>query len=297
MSPAATANVRPPVAPREEDRVVYAGVGPPGWDPKVPRQAEGSPHKLLDPPVAVSDPYGWLRDETRKNEDVIKHLNAENEHSQAFTRHLDGLRQTLYDEMLGAIQETDYTLPRPKGDWFRYSRTFEGKSYATYCRAPRTAELNIEWDGSPESPILPGEEILLDVNKLAEYKEYCSLGALAVSPSQKLLAYSVDFTGNEKYSLYVLNLETGKTVDHDPELEIDGSLVWGKNDSNLFYMKLDMELVFWVQCGNRMGKLQNGDMVVLLSQLFTTVLSSMVLAPKLLTDKFIQIHLPFFLMR
>lgn len=232
-------NVKPPIARREEDRVVYVGAAPSGWDMNFPRQAEGSPNKLIDPPVAVPDPYGWLRDESRKNEDVLDHLRAENEYSHALSKHLESLRNTLYDEMLSAIQETDYTLPRPKGDWFRYSRTFEGKSYTTYCRAPRTPELDIKWDGSAESPILPGEEILLDVNELAKDKDYCALGAMAVSPSQNLLAYSVDYSGDEKYQLFVKDLSTGEIVDHDPELEISGCVCWHKDDSSLFYLTTD----------------------------------------------------------
>ena len=234
-----TEAVKAPVARREEDRVVYAGVAPPNWPKDVPRQSDDSPNKLLDPPVAVPDPYGWLRDETRQKEDVVNHLNAENEYTQSLTKDLETLRGTLYTELLSAIQETDYTLPRPKGDWFRYSRTYEGKSYPTYCRAPRTPELNIHWDGSAEAPILPGESILLDVNKLAENQSYCVLGAMAVSPSQKLLAYSVDFTGNEKYQLFVKDIATDEIVDHDPKLEMCGSVVWGKDDNSLFYLKMD----------------------------------------------------------
>jgi oligopeptidase B len=235
-----SSSVKPPIARREEDRVVYAGVAPPGWNKEVPRQAEGSPHKLLDPPVAVPDPYGWLRDDTRKNEEVLDLLKAENAYSQEMTKHLEGLRGTLYDEMLSSIQETDYTVPRPKRDYYRYSRTFEGKSYPMYCRAPRTeGELKIDWDGSADKPILPGEEILLDVNELAKDKDYCSLGALAVSPSQKLMAYTVDFTGDEKCHLWVMDLATREIVDHDPELKMDGHVCWGKDDKSLFYLTLD----------------------------------------------------------
>ena len=236
-------DLKPPNARREEDRVVYAGAAPADWPKDVPRQAEGSPEALLDPPVALPNPYGWLRDDKRENQEVIDHLKAENVYSQGMTAHLEGLRGTLYDDMLASIQETDYTVPRPHGAYYRYSRTYQGKSYATYCRAPRdtaaTGALKIDWDGTAEAPILPNEEIILDVNQLAEGKDYCSLGSLAISPSQKLLAYSADFSGNEKYLMYIMDLTTRDIIFHDESLEISGGISWGKDDSTVFYLKMD----------------------------------------------------------
>ena len=66
----------PPIPRREEDRVVYAGVAPEGWDMEMPRQADESTEELMDPPVPVKDPYGWLRDDERKNKEVLQHLEA-----------------------------------------------------------------------------------------------------------------------------------------------------------------------------------------------------------------------------
>lgn len=94
-----------PVPRREEDRVVYAGVAPPGWDLKVPRQSEESTEKLLDPPVAISDPYGWMRDMKRENPEILDHLKAENEYTQSVIQHLEPLQKQLYEEFLSSIQE------------------------------------------------------------------------------------------------------------------------------------------------------------------------------------------------
>ena len=228
----------PPVATRDEDRVVYAGTAPEGWTS--PRQSEGSSEPLLTPPIAIKDPYGWMRDEKRENEQVLAHLRAENAYTEAMTQHLEGLRQTLYDDLVASIQETDYTTPRPYGDFYYYTRTFQGKSYRVHCRAPKSAEpLSIDWDGSAEAPILPGEQVMLDVNQLAEGKSYCATGSVTTSPSHQFLAYSTDFTGGETCQLFVQNLATGEVVDHDEKLEIDGSVRWGADDNTLFYLKLD----------------------------------------------------------
>jgi len=102
----------------------------------------------------------------------------------------------------------------------------------------------VQWDGSKETPILPGEEVYLDVNLLAENKSYCSLGAAQISPSQKYLAYSVDYTGDETYEVHVRDLETGKeyplnAVGEKKLLETSGNVFWGKDESTLFYMTMD----------------------------------------------------------
>eukprot|EP00429_Kryptoperidinium_foliaceum_P003637 CAMPEP_0176014262 /NCGR_PEP_ID=MMETSP0120_2-20121206/6731_1 /TAXON_ID=160619 /ORGANISM="Kryptoperidinium foliaceum, Strain CCMP 1326" /LENGTH=720 /DNA_ID=CAMNT_0017347195 /DNA_START=179 /DNA_END=2338 /DNA_ORIENTATION=- len=234
-----------PVPRREEDRVVYAGAAPEGWDASVPRQSEESTEKLLDPPVAIKDPYGWMRDMKREKPEILDHLKAENEYTQSVIKHLEPLQKKLYDEFLSAIQETDYTTPRPRGHYWYYTRTFEGKSYRQYCRAPKTEDsFHVEWDGKAESPILEGEEVYLDVNLLAVNKSYCSIGAAKLSPSQKYLAYSVDFKGDETYEVHVRDLENGKdypltATGESKPLETSGTVFWGKDEKKLFYMTMD----------------------------------------------------------
>ena len=93
----------PPIPRREEDRVVYAGVAPPGWDPKMPRQSNDSTEKLIDPPVPIPDPYGWLRDDKRESKEILDYLKAENDYSQEVTKHLKGLQDTLYEGMVYLI--------------------------------------------------------------------------------------------------------------------------------------------------------------------------------------------------
>lgn len=234
-----TTTAKPPIAHRDEEAVYYAGAAPPGWDlQKYPRQGMNSKETLLDPPVAIPNPYGWMRDDKRDKEQVQQHLRAENEYTQAVTQHLDSLKEELYQEMLSSIQETDYTTPRPDGPYCYYTRTFQGKSYTVHCRAPRPVQETL-WDGQAETPILPGEQVVLDVNVLAEGKPYCSTGTVKHSPSHKLLAYAADFSGNEICQLFVKDLETGEIVHEDEALEIYGSLRWGADDNTIFFLKMD----------------------------------------------------------
>lgn len=91
-----------------------------------PRQSNDSKEKLLDPAVPIPDPYGWLRDDKRESKEILAHLKSENEYSASATSHLKGLQESLYEEFLSSIVETDYTTPRPRGDYWYYSRTFKG---------------------------------------------------------------------------------------------------------------------------------------------------------------------------
>ena len=246
-----TTNNIPPIAKREEDRVVYAGILPEDSDTnnknnnekELIRQSESSTNPLLNPPRPIPDPYGWLRDESRTDENVLNHLHAENEYTKQMTHHLSDLRQVLYDEMVGSIQETDYTTPAARdGKYYYYTRTNKGESYKVYCRAPISNDdsyPDIQWDGQISTPILPNEEVYLNVNTLAQDKSYCSVSSVSVSPdTHNLLAYAVDFTGDEIYSLYVKDLTTGEIVDHDPNIECS-SVKWGVDSKTLFYVKMD----------------------------------------------------------
>jgi oligopeptidase B len=247
---AASVAMAPPVARRDPDRCVWAGVAPPGWDPALPRQGETSKEPLLDPPIAVPDPYGWLRDDKRTNPDVIAHLEAENEYTKSVAgRFQDTLVPQLYDEMVGAIQETDHTTPRPHGDYVYYTRTYKGRSYTTHCRAPRNATrqwneaMTMTDEQRSALPVMEGEQVTLDVNQLAEGQKYCATGAVKISPSHRYLAYSVDFTGNEICQLYIKDLLSSSggdnIVHHDPTLDISGSLVWGGDDTTIYFLKQD----------------------------------------------------------
>ena len=139
------------------------------------------------------DDYFWLRD--RKDPDTIAYLDAENAYTQAIMQDTGELQARLYGEMLGRIKQTDLSVPVRRDGYFYYTRTEEGKQYPIYCRKR----------GSLEA----GEEVLLDCNLLAEGRKYFHIGVFVASPDHRLLAYSVDFDGDEIYTLRIKNLETG----------------------------------------------------------------------------------------
>src|SRR5580704_15391466 len=130
----------------------------------------------------VIDPYAWLADP--KDPEVIAYLEAENAYTEALTAGLGDLRSAVFDEIKARTQETDLSVPVRTGNWWRYSRTEEGKQYAISCRRlVRDGEVTppMPEDGKP----LDGEEVLLDGNELAAGKAFFSLGAFSVSPAER----------------------------------------------------------------------------------------------------------------
>lgn len=168
------------------------------------------------------DEYAWLRD--RNDSETIAYLEAENRYTAAAMLPLAGLEQTLYQEMLGRIKETDISVPVRRGDWLYYTRTERGQQYAIHCR--RRA--------APDAP----EEILLDGNQLAEGHDYFSLGALEPSPDHHLLAYSVDVSGDEVYTTRFLDLRTRELLP-DALTNASAALHWANDNRTCFYATLD----------------------------------------------------------
>ena len=151
--------------------------------------------------VTLHDDYRWMRD--KDSPEVIAYLEAENAYSAAFLAPTTDLQAKLYAEMLSHIKETDESVPYRLGDWFYTTRTVEGSQYPIHCRRPAASpDLN-----SPFVPTQP-EQVILDVNKLAEGKAFMSVGGLAISPDGNLLAYSTDPTGFRQYTLHIRDLRT-----------------------------------------------------------------------------------------
>jgi len=138
------------------------------------------------------DPYYWLRQ--RANPEVIAHLIAENEYADFVMEPTRVLQERLYNEIVGRIQQTDYTAPSFFKGYWHYTRTVEGLDYEIQCRRL----------GSMDAP----EEIELDGNVLADGHEYFDLGFVERSPDENLLAYAVDFSGNELHQLRIRDLRT-----------------------------------------------------------------------------------------
>jgi oligopeptidase B len=181
------------------------------------------------------DDYAWLGDKDKP--ETIAYLEAQNAYTEVMTAGQAELREAMFGEIKARTQEADLSVPTRKGRWWYYTRTVEGRQYRVYCRReiqPGDAGPPVSPDGSP----LDGEEVLLDGNELAGDGQFFSLGAVAVSPDGRLLAYSTDYTGGERFTLRVRDLVTGETAaDEIPDTFY--GVAWSLDGSALFYVTVD----------------------------------------------------------
>jgi oligopeptidase B len=173
-----------------------------------PPAPEQRPHERVFHGDVVGDPYAWLLD--KDDPAVVEHLRAETAHAEAATVHLGPLRDRLFEELKGRVQETDLSVPVRKGPWWYYGRTVEGLQYGIQCRvAAAGAELAPPDLAAYGDDPVPGEEVLLDANELAGDSPYLGLGTFDVSPDHAMAALSVDLDGDERYELRFRDLATG----------------------------------------------------------------------------------------
>ncbi len=193
----------------------------------------------------VVDPYRWMQD--RDSEEVLVHLRAENAYTEQRLAHLAALRETLFEEIRSRIEETDLSVPAPKGDWFYLSRTEEGRQYPISCRRR----------GAADGP----EEVLLDGNVLAGDSDYFAFGLFALSPDHRLAAYSTDHDGAELYTLRFRDLSSKQ----DLPVEIPGTYyggAWSKDTTSFFYTRPDAAMRPWQLWRHRIGSTPDGDVLV-----------------------------------
>jgi oligopeptidase B len=186
-----------------------------------PPVAAKTPHETKIHGYTLKDDYFWLRE--KSNPAVITYLEAENAYTDAVMKPTKALQESLYNEMLGRIKQTDLSVPVRIGGYYYYSRTEEGKQYPYRCR--RKGSMN------------GAEEILLDLNALAVGHTYMGLGAFEVSDDGNWLAYASDTTGYRQYTLHVKDLRTGR--DSSEGIERTGSVVWATDNQTLFYTTED----------------------------------------------------------
>ena len=190
---------------------------------------------MSDPPAAPKRPvtltahgddrvdeWYWLRQ--KDDPEVLALLEAENAHTAEVLAPTAGLQQTIYEEIVARILETDLSVPARKGEWWYVTRTVEGLQYPIFCRRK----------GEPEGP----EEVILDQNVLAEGHDYFAVANTAVSPDTNRLAYATDADGSERYTLHVRDLTTGDDLaDEVPDTYY--GVAWGADSATLFYTRVD----------------------------------------------------------
>ena len=165
-----------------------------------------------------ADYYYWLNE--RDNPKVKEYLQAENEYKEAMLKHTEALQQKLFDEIVGRIKQTDMSVPYKERGYYYYTRYEEGKEYPVYCRKKGTIETE--------------EEILLNVNEMAEGYDYYHVAGFTVSHDNNLIAYGVDTVSRRRYTLYFKDLRTGEIL-KDQIPNTAGHAAWANDNKIVFY--------------------------------------------------------------
>lgn len=168
------------------------------------------------------DNYYWLNE--RDNPEVIAYLEAENAYKDAVMSHTKVFQEELYDEIVGRIKQTDMSVPYKDQGYYRYTRYEEGYEYPIYCRK----------EGSLDAE----EEILLNVNEMAEGYDFFSVAGYSTSSNNNLIAYGVDTVSRRLYTLYFMDLATGKVLE-DKILNTSGRAAWANDNKTVFYALKD----------------------------------------------------------
>lgn len=204
--------------------------------------------------LEVVDDYAWLR--TSKWRDVLAdpsvleteiqaHLEAENVYAEAVLRPQRALRKKIAREIESREADEDASLPDPDGPWLYFTHLPDDGEHEQLCRRPR--------DGGPATVLLDGDEE-------ARGRSYFDLADAIHSPDHKLLAYAVDHSGNERYTLRVRDLETGETLSTIEDGS--GDFAWALDSRTLFYVRIDAEnrpLEVW---RHRIGSPSSDDVLV-----------------------------------
>jgi oligopeptidase B len=214
----------------------HAPVAGPTAGPTAPPRARRVPSERTHHGDTVVDEYEWLRDKDAP--ETLAHLEAENAWAEAATAHLAGLREQVFEEIRSHTRETDLSVPSRVGSWWYYGRSHEDKQYGATCRCPVADPA--DWAPPVLDPevAVPGEEVLLDADELAAGHEFFSLGTVAVSPDGRLLAFSTDVVGDERYLLRVKDLTTGAVLP-DEVPNTTGGATWDRAGTTLFYTTPD----------------------------------------------------------
>ena len=195
----------------------------------------------LTPPVALRQPkdvsihgetriddYFWLRDRSRPETDA--YLRAEADYTALWFKPLAEFKETLYQEMLGRVQQADQGVPVRDGRYYYYSRTLEGAQYPVHLRRNAAGPGRAYDESAPE-------QVLLDMNAMARGKKYLALAGRVVSPDGRRLAYALDETGGHDNTIYAKDIASGRAL--PVRLEKTEGFVWADDNQTLFYVTQD----------------------------------------------------------
>ena len=197
--------------------------------PRAPRR----PHRLERHGDVRVDDYYWLRE--RGDPAVREYLEAENAHVREAMAATAGFEERLFEEIKARIRQTDMSVPYREGDYLYYLRHEEGREYPIHCRRPVDPAGTM---GAGGAPAPAAEQVVLDVNALADGHAFCQVGSRAVSPDGRLLAHAVDTVGRRQYAIRIRDLDAGADLP-DTIADATSNVAWAADSRTLLYARHD----------------------------------------------------------
>jgi oligopeptidase B len=191
--------------------------------PPVPPIAAKKPY-VVKGPANRNDEYYWLRDDTRKNPEMLAYLNAENAYADAYMAPLRPLQERLYAEIVRRIKQDDASVPVRERGYYYYTRFEVGADYPILARRAGSMKAR--------------EQVMLDQPAMAKGHGFFSIGDWDVSPDNRLPAYAEDVVGRRQYKLKVKDLVTGKTL-ADVIDNVEPNLIWSDDNRTVYYIEKD----------------------------------------------------------
>ena len=209
-----------------------------------PPKPKKTPYKLEAHGDIRIDDYYWMRDDTRSDPELISYLESENDYFQNWRDSNIDYESSIYKELKSMIPDEEETLRVKDGSFYYYSRIKASEQYSTYYRNSSN------------------EEILLDVNKEAEGKEFYNVAGLNISPDENLLLYGEDLNGRREYTLRIKNLKNNSLLE-DEIVKASPSAIWSNDSEYIIYAKKDEETLIQNQIFlHKLGTNQDEDKLI-----------------------------------
>ena len=191
------------------------------------------------------DPYYWLNE--RENPEVIQYLEQENEYCDFVMKDTELLQRELFEEMKSRYKEEDESLPYFFNEYWYITRYEKGAEYPIFTRKYQSQENE--------------EELLLDVNILADGHDFYDVGGISISLNNEIMAYSEDITGRRIYTIHIQNLKTKEKLEEKLE-NTTGRIVWANDNEHFFYIRKNEHLRAYKIYRHRLGTSQEEDILV-----------------------------------
>ena len=209
-----------------------------------PPKPKKIPYKLEAHGDIRIDDYYWMRDDTRSDPELISYLESENDYFQKWQDSNVDYQPEIYNELKNMIPVEEETLRVKEGNFYYYSRIKASEQYSTYYRNNSS------------------EEIILDVNKEAEGKEFYNAAGLNISPDENLLLYGEDLNGRREYTLRIKDLKNNKLL-KDEIVKVSPNAIWSNDSEYIIYAKKDEETLIQNQIYlHKLGTNQTEDKLI-----------------------------------